>query len=211
MFMNVHRLCLTAQPDKVILSILILLFAEPVLLRFPILIVLPNYGILSVLLSQLVVSLVYNLLSSLYIKLCSPLWLTEHLWGGKILHMNISNDLSLWQVEVTVSTTSTFLYFWLSSTSIMASNNAHACFRKCSQRGTRRQKFYSHMCETTQLKLSFQHFTKKIYLLLQHLSLLHSTLCPLPDLTQLFEMKFRWYLLLLLIKTIVSPTTRYQL
>ena len=110
---------------------------------------------------------------------------------------NISNDLSLSQVEVTVSTTSTFLYFWLSSTSIMASNNAHACFRKCSQRGTRRQKFYSHMCETTQLKLSFQHFTKKIYLLLQHLSLLHSTLCPLPDLTQLFEMKFRWYLLLL--------------
>ena len=40
MFMNEHRLCFTAVPDKVILSILRLLFAEPVLLRLPILIVL---------------------------------------------------------------------------------------------------------------------------------------------------------------------------
>ena len=78
--MNVHRLCLTAVPDKVILSILRLLFADPVLLRLPILIVLLNYGILSVLLSHLVVSPAYNLLSSLYIKLCSPLWLKSMRW-----------------------------------------------------------------------------------------------------------------------------------
>ena len=52
---------------------------------------------------------------------------------------------------------------------------------------------------------------KDIYLLLQHLSLLHSTLYLLPDLNQLFDMKFRWYLLLLLIKTVVSTTTKYKL
>ena len=52
-----------------------LLFAESVLLRLPILIALLSYGILFVHLSPLVVSLVSNLLSSLFIKLCSPLWL----------------------------------------------------------------------------------------------------------------------------------------
>ena len=62
-----------AIPDKVILSILNPLFAESVLLRLPILIVLLSYGILFVHLSPLVVSLVSNLLSSLFIKLCSPL------------------------------------------------------------------------------------------------------------------------------------------
>ena len=75
MFLNIHRLFLTAVQDKVILSILTLLFAEPVLLRLPILIVLLSYGILFVHLSPLVVLLVSNLLSSLFIKLCSPLWL----------------------------------------------------------------------------------------------------------------------------------------
>ena len=73
-------LFLTAVPDKVILSILKLLFAEPVLLRLPILIVLLSYGILFVHLSPLVVLLVSNLLSSLFIKLCSPLWLILMRW-----------------------------------------------------------------------------------------------------------------------------------
>ena len=40
MFLNIHRLFLTAVPDKVILSILKVIFAEPVLVRFPVLIVL---------------------------------------------------------------------------------------------------------------------------------------------------------------------------
>ena len=75
MFLNIHRLFLTAVPEKVILSILKLLFAEPVLLRLPILIVLLSYRILFVHLSPLVVLLVSNLLSSLFIRLCSPLWL----------------------------------------------------------------------------------------------------------------------------------------
>ena len=35
------------------------------------------YGILSVLLSHLVVSLVHNLLNILFIKPCSPLWLIQ--------------------------------------------------------------------------------------------------------------------------------------
>ena len=48
LFLNIHRLFLTAVPDKVILSILKLLFVEAVLLRFPILIVLLSYGILLV-------------------------------------------------------------------------------------------------------------------------------------------------------------------
>ena len=69
MFLNIHRLFLTAVQDKVILSILKLLFEEPVTLRLPILIVLLSYGILLVHLSPLVVSLVRNLLSSLFIKL----------------------------------------------------------------------------------------------------------------------------------------------
>ena len=105
MFLNIHRLLLMAIPEKVslVLSILKLLFAKPVLLRLPILIFLLSYGILFVLLSHLVVSLVYNLLSSLFRKPCSPLWLIQ--WGGKILHMDISNDLSLSQVEVTVPVT----------------------------------------------------------------------------------------------------------
>ena len=80
MFLNIHRLFLTAVQDKVILSILKLLFAEPVLLRLPILIVLLSYGILFVHLSPLVVLLVSNLLSSLFIKLCSPLWLILMRW-----------------------------------------------------------------------------------------------------------------------------------
>ena len=80
MFLNIHRLFLTAEPDKVILSILKFLFAEPVLLRLPILIVLLSYGILFVHLSPLVVLLVSNLLSSLFIKLCSPLWLILMRW-----------------------------------------------------------------------------------------------------------------------------------
>ena len=105
MFLNIHRLLLMAIPEKVslILSILKLLFAKPVLLRLPILIFLLSSGILFVLLSHLVVSLVYNLLSSLFIKPCSPLWLIQ--WGGRILHMDISNDLSLSQVKVTVPVT----------------------------------------------------------------------------------------------------------
>ena len=57
MFLNIHRLFLMAIPDKVkislILAILKLFFAEPVLLRLPILILLLIYGILSVLLSHL--------------------------------------------------------------------------------------------------------------------------------------------------------------
>ena len=80
MFLNIHRLFLTAVPDKVVLSILKLLFADPVLLRLPILIVLISYKILFVHLSPLVVSLVSNLLSSLFIKLCSPLWLILIRW-----------------------------------------------------------------------------------------------------------------------------------
>ena len=101
MFLNIRRLLLMAIPDKVslILSILKLLFAEPVLLRLLILILLLIYGILSVLLSHLVVSLVHNLLNSLFIKPCSPLWLIQ--WGGRILHMGFSNDLFLSQVKVT--------------------------------------------------------------------------------------------------------------
>ena len=97
MFLNIHRLFLMAIPDKVslILSILKLIFAEPVLLRLLILILLLIYGILSVLLSHLVVSLVHNP--------CSPLWLIQ--WGGGILHMDFSNDLSLSQVKVTVPIT----------------------------------------------------------------------------------------------------------
>ena len=77
MFLNIPRLFLTAVPDKVslILSILKLLFAEPLLLGPPILIVLQSYGILFVHLSPLLFSLVRLLLSSLFIKLCSPLWL----------------------------------------------------------------------------------------------------------------------------------------
>ena len=70
-----------------------LLFAEPVLLRLPILIVLLSYGILFVHLSPLVVSPVRNLLSSLFIKLCSPLWLTLMRWK-LILHVDISDNLS---------------------------------------------------------------------------------------------------------------------
>ena len=68
-----------AVPEKVslILSVLKVLFAEPVLLRFLILILLLSYGILSVLLSHLVVSLVHNLLSSFFIKPSSPLWLIQ--------------------------------------------------------------------------------------------------------------------------------------
>ena len=58
-----------------ILSTLKPLFAQPVLLRLPIFILLLSYGILFVHLSPLVVSLVRNLLSSLFTKLCSPLWL----------------------------------------------------------------------------------------------------------------------------------------
>ena len=105
MFLNIHRLFLMAIPDKVslILSILNLLFAEPVLLRLLILILLLIYGILSVLLSHLVVSLVHSLLNSLFIKPCSPLWLIQ--WGGRILHMDFSNDLALSQVKVTVPIT----------------------------------------------------------------------------------------------------------
>ena len=80
MFLNIHRLFLTAVPDKVILSILKLLFAEPVTLRLPILILLLSYGILLVHLSPLVVSLLRNLLSSLFIKPCSPLWLILVKW-----------------------------------------------------------------------------------------------------------------------------------
>ena len=80
MFLNIHRLFLTDKPDKVILSILKVLFAEPVLLRLPILIVLLSYGILFVHLSPLVVLLVSNLLSSLFIKLCSPVWLILMRW-----------------------------------------------------------------------------------------------------------------------------------
>ena len=49
----------------------------------------------------------------------------------------------------------------------------------------------------------FHQFPKKI-LLSQHLSLLHSTLYLLPDLNQLFEMKFRWYLLLLVKKNVTK-------
>ena len=47
MFLNIHRLFLMAIPDKVslILSILKLIFAEPVLLRLLILILLLIYGI----------------------------------------------------------------------------------------------------------------------------------------------------------------------
>ena len=63
-----------------ILSILKLVFAEPVLLRLPIFIVLLSYGILFAHLSPLVVSVVRNLLSSLFIKLCSPLWLILMRW-----------------------------------------------------------------------------------------------------------------------------------
>ena len=48
LYLYIHRLFFTALPDKVILSILKLLFAEPVPLRFPILIVLLSYGILLV-------------------------------------------------------------------------------------------------------------------------------------------------------------------
>ena len=59
-------LFLTAVPDKVILIILKLLFAEPVLLRLPILIVVLSYAILIVHLSPPVVPLVSNLLSSLF-------------------------------------------------------------------------------------------------------------------------------------------------
>ena len=66
MFLSIHRLFLTAVPDKVILSILKVIFAEPVLVRLPILIVLLSWGILFVRLSPLVVSLVRNLLSSLF-------------------------------------------------------------------------------------------------------------------------------------------------
>ena len=80
MFLNIHPLFLTAVQDKIILSILKLLFAEPVLLRLPILIVLLSYGILFVHLSPLVALLVSNLLSSLFIKLCSPLWLILMRW-----------------------------------------------------------------------------------------------------------------------------------
>ena len=105
MFLNIHRLFLMAIPDKVslILSILKILFAEPVLLRLLILILFLIYGILSVLLSHLVVSLVHNLLNSLFIKPCSPLWLIQ--WDGRILHMDFSNNLSLSQVKVTVPIT----------------------------------------------------------------------------------------------------------
>ena len=77
MFLNIHRLFLMAVPDKVILSIFKLLFAEPVLLieaSFLIVLSLLSYGIESVLLRHLVVSLVYNFLSIFFfIKLCSPL------------------------------------------------------------------------------------------------------------------------------------------
>ena len=65
---------------SIILSILKLVFAEPVLLRLPILIVLLSYGILFVHLSPVVVSIVCNLLSSLFIKLCSLLWLILMRW-----------------------------------------------------------------------------------------------------------------------------------
>ena len=68
-----------------ILSTLKLLFAQPVLLRLPILILLLSYGILFVHSSPLVVSLVCNLLSSLFIKLCSPLWLINVLMRWKDL------------------------------------------------------------------------------------------------------------------------------
>ena len=77
MFLNIHRLFLMAVPDKVILSIFKLLFAEPVLLieaSFLIVLSLLSYGIESVPLRHLVVSLVYNFLSIFFfIKLCSPL------------------------------------------------------------------------------------------------------------------------------------------
>ena len=64
-----------------ILSILKLVFAGPVLLRLPMLIVLLSYGILFVHLSPVVVSLICNLLSSLFIKLCSLLlWLILMRW-----------------------------------------------------------------------------------------------------------------------------------
>ena len=58
---------------------------------------------LFVLLSHLVVSPVHNLLNSFFIKPCSPLWLIQ--WGGRILHMDFSIDLSLSQVKVTVPIT----------------------------------------------------------------------------------------------------------
>ena len=66
---------------SIILSILKLVFAGPVLLRLPMLIVLLSYGILFVHLSPVVVSLICNLLSSLFIKLCSLLlWLILMRW-----------------------------------------------------------------------------------------------------------------------------------
>ena len=66
---------------SIILSILKLVFAGPVLLRLPILSVLLSYGILFVHLSPVVVSLICNLLSSLFIKLCSLLlWLILMRW-----------------------------------------------------------------------------------------------------------------------------------
>ena len=71
MFLNTHRLFLMAVPDKVILSIFKLLFAEPVLLieaSFLIVLSLLSYGIESVLLRHLVVSLVYNFLSIFFYK-----------------------------------------------------------------------------------------------------------------------------------------------
>ena len=73
MFQNIRLLFLTVVQDKLILSILKLLFAEPELSRLPSLIVLLTYQILSVRLSPLVFSLVRNLLSSLLTKLYSPL------------------------------------------------------------------------------------------------------------------------------------------
>ena len=104
MFMNEHRLCLTAVPDKVILSILRLPFAEPVPLRLPILIVLLNYGILSVLLSHLVVN-IYEV---------------ERSCTGTLV-MTCPCHRSKWLCL---------------PTSITASNNVHACFRKCSHEET---------------------------------------------------------------------------
>ena len=79
MFKKIHPLFLTAVPDKVILYILKHLFAEPVLLRFPILILLLSYRILSVHLSPLVVFLVRNVKSNPLIEYSHTTRLTTHL------------------------------------------------------------------------------------------------------------------------------------
>ena len=105
MFLNIHRLFLMAIPDKVslILSILKLLFAEPVLLRLLILILF-LWNFVSSLKSPSSFSSPQSFKQFVYKTMITTVVNTVR-WKQRILQMDFSNDLFLSQVKVTVRIT----------------------------------------------------------------------------------------------------------